>query len=234
MPAPVSVIIPTLNAADRIGPTLGGLASGLTEGLICELILADGGSKDDIAGIADAAGATLVKTAPGRGTQLAAGVAAARGDWFLILHADTVLPDGWPDMLRAHMRARPDRAGWFRLGFDDPGLPARIVAGWANLRSRLLGLPYGDQGLFLPRKLYSDAGGYPAIPLMEDVALARKLRGRMTALPGRVTTGADRYRAEGWLRRGSANLWTLLRYLFGADPETLARSYGAQSNHDNS
>lgn len=101
-----------------------------------------------------------------------------------------------------------------------------VTAGWANLRARLFGLPYGDQGgLVLPRALYEDVGGVPDLPpLMEDVAMARALRGgRLVALDADAATSATRYEKAGWIKRGTRNLWTLTRYLMGADPEALAR-----------
>jgi len=226
MAASLSVIIPTLNAAARIGPCLGALGEALGEGLIAELILADGGSQDAIADVAEASGARLVVAQPGRGQQLCAGIQAARGGWLLILHADSVLGPGWADAVRGHMARHPDRAGWCRLRFDAEGSMPRLVAGWANLRARLLALPYGDQGLLIRRDVYLAAGGYPPIPLMEDVALARSLgRRRLTGIDHPITTGAERYLREGWLRRGARNLATLVRYLAGADPEMLARAY---------
>ncbi|MEO0864971.1 MAG: glycosyl transferase, partial [Pseudomonadota bacterium] len=114
------------------------------------------------------------------------------------------------------------KAGYFRLSFDRGG---RVVARWANLRSRLFGLPYGDQGLLVPRRLYNRVGGYPDIPLMEDVALARALRGQLKPLDAVAVTSADKYRRQGWLRRGTRNLWTLARFFAGTDPETLAAAY---------
>ncbi|HEU0222952.1 MAG TPA: TIGR04283 family arsenosugar biosynthesis glycosyltransferase [Paracoccaceae bacterium] len=231
MPAPVSVIIPTLDVADRIGPCLGALAEGLDAGLLRELILADGGSTDAIEAVADAVGARLVRTARGRGQQLAAGARAARGTWLLVVHADTVLAPGWSRAVLAQIRARPGMAGYFRLRFDAAGIFPRLVAGWANLRSRLFGLPYGDQGLLIPRGLYDRVGGYPEIALMEDVAIARALRGRLCALPAWAVTSAERYRAEGWLRRGARNLGTLARYLLGTPPGLLAARYDRERRH---
>ena len=100
------------------------------------------------------------------------------------------------------------------------------MAGWANLRSRWFGLPYGDQGLLIHRSLYRTVGGYPEQPLMEDVAIARSLgRARLTGLNAVARTGADRYLRDGWLRRGARNLWTLARYFLGASPEALAKAY---------
>ena len=100
-----------------------------------------------------------------------------------------------------------------------------MVAAWANLRSRLFGLPYGDQGLLASRALYDQVGGFADIPLMEDVAMARALRGRMRGVRCRIETGAERYLAQGWVRRGARNLWTLVRYFGGVAPEKLVKGY---------
>lgn len=225
MPAPLSVIIPTLNAADGIGPTLAGLTEGLDAGLILELILTDGGSADDIENVADAAGAVLITGAPGRGQQLARGALAAKGNWLLFLHADTVLTPGWAGAVRAHMQGRSEAAGYFTLRFDARGLLPRIVAGWANLRSWMFGLPYGDQGLLISAELYRAVGGFPDIPLMEDVAISRRLRGRLRPLGHKTITSAARYRRDGWLRRGWRNLSTLILYFAGRSPEQLVQRY---------
>jgi rSAM/selenodomain-associated transferase 2 len=226
MSAPLSVVIPTLNAADRIGPCLGALGEGLMAGLIHELIIADGGSDDAVAELADALGARLVTAPRGRGQQLAAEAQAAHGDWFLFLHADTVLPPGWAAAVRAHMDDGPQRAGYFALRFDTSAPVARLVAGWANLRSALFALPYGDQGLLISRLLYRQTGGYPAIPLMEDVALVRRIgRRRIARLGATAQTSAARYAADGWFRRGWRNLTTLGLYFLGVAPERLARRY---------
>jgi rSAM/selenodomain-associated transferase 2 len=226
MTAPVSVVIPTLEAADRIGPCLGALGDALMDGVIHEVIIADGGSKDSILAIAEETGARVVFAPPGRGTQLAAGAAAARGAWLLFLHADTVLSPGWGAAALTHIRTCPDRAGYFALQFNAPGPAARTVASWANLRAALLGLPYGDQGLLVSRVLYDRSGGYPDMPLMEDVALVRRIgRRRLTRLGAAAVTSAARYGRDGWLRRGWRNLTTLALYFLGADPDWLARRY---------
>ena len=222
MRAPISVIIPTLNAETALPDCLAALMEGLEAGLIRELIVSDGGSSDATGAMAQAWGAEVLEGAPSRGGQLRRGCAAASGDWLLVVHADTVLSPGWSKAVQAHLHR--DTAGWFHLAFDSAGLPARLVAGWANLRSRF-GLPYGDQGLLVPRVLYEAVGGYPDQPLMEDVAIARALRGRLTALDTTAVTSAEKYRRQGWLRRGGRNLWTLLRYFAGAAPGALAQSY---------
>ena len=223
----ISVVIPTLNAASRIGPCLASLSPAVMEAALADVVIVDGGSDDEIEEIADATGATFLKAPPGRGGQLRAGAEAARGDWLLFLHADTALSDDWLDAARAHIGEGAGAAGWFRLAFDggDGERAARFVAGWANLRSRF-GLPYGDQGLLIHRSLYRAIDGHPDIPLMEDVAIARRLgRRRLARLDAIARTSAARYRRRGWVRQGSRNLLTLARYLLGASPEALAEAY---------
>lgn len=224
MPAPISIIIPTLDVADSIGPTLACLYDGMGKSLICEVIFADGGSTDDIAGVAEAAGALLIKTPKGRGPQLQAGAKVAKGRWLLFIHADTILSDNWVAEMGAHLN-RSQKAGYCRLAFDRPGFAPRWIALMANLRSKLFSLPYGDQTLLISKQLYTKAGGYPDMPLMEDVALVRKLHGQLTALPVTATTRSDRYINDGWFTRSRKNLGTLTLYFLGVSPEKLAHRY---------
>lgn len=223
MRAKLSVIIPTLNAASGLERSLPSLAEGLQAGLIRELILSDGGSDDATKQIADAAGAVFLTGPASRGGQLRRGAEVAEGEWLLFLHADSVLPAGWSDAVVAHIPS--GRPAAFQLKFDGVGLMPKLVAGWANLRSHMFSLPYGDQGLLVSRKDYDVAGGFADIPLMEDVAITRALQKRITLLPLAVTTSAERYERDGWLRRGRRNLGLLLRYLCGANPKNLARRY---------
>jgi rSAM/selenodomain-associated transferase 2 len=231
MPAPLSIVIPTLNAAGALPSTLACLVEGVAAGLVRELIVSDGGSDDATCIIADEAGAIVVVGTAGRGLQIRRAAHLARGEWLLVLHADTLLPSGWAEVVQPAMMD-PARAHAFRLSFRSRGIAPRVVAGWANLRSRLFGLPYGDQGLLLSRCLLDEIGGYPDLPLMEDVATARALKGRVGLLGATVSTGAERYEAEGWARRGGRNLRTLARYLAGTDPEILARDYGGPARAD--
>lgn len=225
MPAPISIVVPTLNAEKGLPRTLQSLMPALTSGLVRELLFADGGSEDQTLEIADEVGALVVAGSAGRGAQLQRGVAAAQGAWVLILHADTELEGDWLRAVMRHMETHPDHAGYFQLRFNATGIWPSWVAAWANFRSRWFGLPYGDQGMFLSRDLYDRVGGYPAIPLMEDVALARALRGRTIGLDGTAVTSAERYKTDGWARRGARNLWTLTRYLLGVSPARLAKGY---------
>ncbi|MEM9044161.1 MAG: TIGR04283 family arsenosugar biosynthesis glycosyltransferase [Pseudomonadota bacterium] len=226
MTAPLSIVIPTLNSADRIGPCLGALTAGVFDGLIREVILVDAASEDAIDRIAEITGAKLSISPKGRGAQLAHGATEAIGEWILFLHADTILQPGWIDRVRTHIDRHPDKAGYFDLSFDSEDQMAGLTAAWANWRSRLFALPYGDQALLISTQLYKEVGGHPAIPLMEDVALARALgRRRLLSLKTKVITSAARYQAEGWTNRGWRNLITLLRYRLGTPPEKLVACY---------
>lgn len=224
MTATLSIIVPTLDAEKHLPRCLESLIEGLTSGLIRDLVITDGGSTDSTAEMADAAGATLVTGPASRGGQLRRGVAAARGDWVLVLHADTILSHGWSQAVIDHIRDEGGPA-YFRLAYRESGLMPALVAGWANLRAGAFSLPYGDQGLLMRRTDYDGAGGYPDQPLMEDVALVRALPRPLTRLDAQAITSADRYLRDGWIRRGGRNLWTLLRYRLGTDPERLAADY---------
>lgn len=228
MPAPISVVIPTLNAAAELPGSLGSLMEGLAEGLIREVVISDGGSTDATLRLAEEAGARVISGPASRGGQLRRGCAQARGDWLLVLHADTQLSPGWAAVVGEHLREGhgqgQGQAGYFQLRFRAKGIWPFVVAGWANLRARLFGLPYGDQALLILREAYFAAGEYPDQPLMEDVALVRRLTA-LTELSAQASTSALRYQQQGWLRRGTGNLLTLLRYFLGADPEKLARRY---------
>lgn len=222
MRAPISVIIPTLNAEKTLPHCLAALMEGLEAGVIRELILTDGGSTDDTQKIADNVGSTWVSGPPSRGGQLGRGVQAASGPWLLIVHADTQLAEGWSTAAIAAMTS--PGGYWGCLQFDSSGFSAKSVAGWANLRSRL-GLPYGDQALLIDKDTYDSAGGYPDIPLMEDVALARQLKGRLKPLGAKAVTSAEKYKRAGWGRRGLRNLSILMRYFAGVSPDRLAKAY---------
>ncbi len=221
MPGPMlAVVIPTLNAADSLPATLASLAPGRR--LIEEIVVADGGSADTTAAIAEAAGARVIQAPIGRGSQLRAGAAATAAPWLLALHADSRLGPDWPGAL-----PEDGRAGWFRLRLDDPAPAARRVERLANWRARRLGLPYGDQGLLLPRTLYDALGGYRDMPLMEDVDLVRRIgRRRLAALDAEAATSAVRYRRDGYWLRPLRNLACLSLFLAGMSPERIRRLYG--------
>lgn len=223
--APISVVIPTLNAEMALAPCLGALGEGLNAGLIREVIVTDGGSTDGTLSLAEQAGADVVSGPASRGGQLRRGCVTAQGDWILVIHADSWLEEGWTEAALKHLGGPGDTVGYFRLWFRAKGMAARTVERWANFRAKYFGLPYGDQGILIPRQIYEQIGGYDDIPLMEDVALVRKLRGALVPLDAGITTSAERYEKDGWVRRSLINGRTLLRYLLGADPDRLRRGY---------
>ncbi|MEM6634342.1 MAG: TIGR04283 family arsenosugar biosynthesis glycosyltransferase [Pseudomonadota bacterium] len=226
MRAPISVVIPTRNAEATLPATLASLMPGLEAGLIREVVVTDAGSSDATQRIAEAAGATVVSGPPGRGGQLQRGARTARGDWLFFLHADSVLGPDWTRPTAALVRSEEMTAGYFDLQFDAHGFAPALVARWANIRSRAFGLPYGDQGLLIRRTHYDAVGGYSDQPLMEDVDMARRVgRRALRSLGTHLTTGADRYLRDGWLRRSLANGWLLTQFLAGVSPERLARKY---------
>lgn len=226
MPAPLSIIIPTLNAAADLPLCLESLLPGLEAGLIREVIVVDGGSTDTSRAIAGATGARVIDSAPGRGRQLASGADAARGDWLLFLHADTALSREWTERAGVHIDTRPDQAAAFRLKYRSDARQARWLESRANRRARWLGLPYGDQGLLVSRKLYSECGGYRDVPLMEDVILVRAIgKRRLVILDAEARTSASKYERDGWRKRAWSNAWLLMRFLTGARPEDLAKAY---------
>lgn len=214
----LSVVIPTLNAARTLPACLERLNGAE------DVIVVDGGSTDHTVFIAEQAGARVVTAPQGRGVQLRAGREAARGEWLLFLHADTLLERGWLDAVLTHLRASSERSACFRFRLDDPAWQARLIERGVALRVRLLGLPYGDQGLIVPAALYDSVGGYRPLPLMEDVDLVRRL-GPIEMLPIDAVTSADRWRRDGWLRRSARNLLCLGLYGLGVSPERIAQTY---------
>lgn len=221
----LGVVIPALNAGPGLARTLESLAEGRAV-FDLDILVVDGGSDDDTVAVAEANGAWAIASAPGRGTQLAAGAADVRGDWLLFLHGDTVLAPGWAVELAAFMITGRDRAAYFRLRLDDDAPGARRIERMAAWRCRVLGLPYGDQGLALARDLYAAFGGYPDQPLMEDVYLARRFgRSRLVGLESEAVTSARRYQTGGYWRRPSRNLFCLFLYFMGVPSRMIARIY---------
>ncbi|HQT79362.1 MAG TPA: TIGR04283 family arsenosugar biosynthesis glycosyltransferase [Rhodopila sp.] len=216
----LSVVVPTLNAARLLPATLKAL------GPVTEIVVVDGGSDDGTPAVAAASGARVLTAPRGRGSQIAAGVAAAGGPWLLLLHADTRLSPDWQQAAAAHMARDPARAGYFRFGLDSPDPRARRLERLVAWRSRVLGLPYGDQGLLIHRETLDAAGGIAPIPLMEDVDLVRRLgRRRLALLPAWATTSAERWERDGYLRRSGRNLVCLSLWFAGVPPRLIRRLY---------
>ena len=221
----LSVVIPTAGAEPALPACLAGLGR---VGVAIEIIVAAADADEEAAHAATSAGATVVATARGRGHQLSAGARAARGAWLLFIHADTVLGEGWSREAEAFTaeRGNHERAGVFRLALDDPAAAARRLEAMAAWRSRTLGLPYGDQGLLISRDFYDRLGGYAEVPLMEDVALVRRIgRARLHHFETAALTSAARYRRTGYFRRSALNLSCLALYFLGVPPRWIVRLY---------
>ncbi len=228
--AMISIVIPTLNADARLGDCLNALVTPALDGIVKEVIVVDGGSQDATLAMADSFGTRILTAPPGRGGQLKAGAEAARGDWLLFLHADTVLEEGWAAEANAFARKHSDKAAVFTLQFDAKGFAPRVIASGAMARTRVLKTPYGDQGLLISKALYNQAGGFAALPLMEDVEFIRRLiktKGAdvLCVLRAKALTSAERYERDGYFRRVFKNLTILARYQFGASPEKLVKAY---------
>ena len=223
IPLPVSALIPTLNAAASLPATLAAL-----RGEVAEIIIADGGSMDATPDIARAYGAQVITAPRGRGPQLRAAAEAASQPWLLALHADTCPGAGWQEAVAGFI-ARPEAAtqvGYFRFALDDPAPEARRLEAMVAWRCRWLGLPYGDQGLLIGRDFYQALGGYDSIPLMEDVALIRRIgRKSLVALPADFITSAEKWRRDGWYARSARNLFCLSLWFAGVSPDRIVRLY---------
>lgn len=218
----ISVVIPTLNEESSLPETVAALPDGLAE-----VVVADGGSRDGTCEIARSAGCRVVQTGTGRGVQMNAGAAAATGDVLLFLHADTRLPTRAAAEIRRALETPGVVAGGFRLriGSDDPFLS--LVAATANLRTRATRIVYGDQALFVRRDAFEAAGRFPDFPIMEDVALGRRLKrfGAIALVDACVTTSARRWERENPLYTTLRN-WVLVSlFLLGVSPHVLARWY---------
>ena len=191
--------------------------------MIRELIISDGGSTDKTKFIANEVGAIIVEGSYGRGQQISKGVDKSQGDWILILHADTSLSLDWS--VKLLQKIDKNFAYHFKLKFKSKSFFARILEYWAQIRSKFLSLPYGDQGFLIHRDLLDTVGEFPKIPIMEDVALAGKLKGKIKSLDMIAHTSAEKYHKNGWLRQSMTNFFIVTQYRLGKDPYQLSKFY---------
>jgi rSAM/selenodomain-associated transferase 2 len=192
-----------------------------------ELIIADGGSDDNTVAVAQSLGAQVLKSLPGKALQMNAGAEAARGDILLFLHADTRLAPGFVEQVRDTLSQPGVSAGAFRLSIDGRGVGLRIIEWLAHFRSRVLQMPYGDQGIFVRADMFSSVGGFPVLPIMEDFELVRRLKrkGRIKILPLAAITSPRRWEKLGVLRTTVINQAIIIGYLLGLSPHKLAEWY---------
>jgi len=223
--APLTVVIPALNEAGHLPALLADLARA-PAGLIESCLVVDGGSSDGSARLSALAGARVLQVGGGRGCQLAAGVDHSTAPWLLLLHADLRLAQGWWSAVQRAMAA-PEAPWCFRLGIEGADPALRLVEWGVRLRSGPGQLPYGDQGLLLPRGLLERAGGLRALPLMEDLDLVLRLRRlgpiRDLGLPVRVD--GRRWRRLGVWGTAWRNARLRQAWRRGADPAVLAARY---------
>lgn len=218
------MVIPTLNEAPRLPRLLQDLTALTVEH---QIIIADGGSSDGTIEAAVAQGCSTVSSPPGRGRQLRAGIAESRSDWLLVLHADVRLsPEALHEAELAMGRPEVQAAAW-PLAIPLEGTWFRWVERVAELRWKLLGLAYGDQGLLLRRTLYDATGGYPDSRIMEDVAIARRIArvARIEHFRHPIVVNPRRWTREGRVRGAMRNTALLLLFLVGVEPDRLARWY---------
>ncbi len=217
------IVIPTLDEAKRIGRLIAALRD--LEGEK-DIVVADGGSSDGTAEIARAAGARVVLSPRGRGAQLQAGAAAARGDALWFVHADSRPEPGSLAAIEAALADPAAVGGDFRVVFDGGGRAARSMT-WIYPKLRWLGLSYGDAGIFVRRPAYDACGGFQQRALFEDLDLLRRLRphGRFVHLGHSIATSSRRF--EGWNYPRAWAVWIALQSLYwaGVSPDVLAKLY---------
>jgi rSAM/selenodomain-associated transferase 2 len=223
-PAAVSIIVPALNEERSIAQLLDDVSM---LAVPHEVIVVDGGSTDETAAVAARRGARVLRARRGRGAQLAAGGRAASAPVLCFLHADVRLPADARREIAELAEAQPAGAFAFRFRIDAPGWRYRLIESGTRLRMRLFGLPYGDQGLVVSRADYETAGGYPDLPLMEDVALADALRRVTTiqSLRSELPVSARRWEREGPFTRTLRNWRIMVAYRLGASPHRLGSRY---------
>jgi rSAM/selenodomain-associated transferase 2 len=223
----ISVIIPVLDEEASIGA---GLAQFQSDADV-ELIVVDGGSRDATRKVVDALGQVRWVQAPdtGRAHQMNAGAKEATGDVFLFLHADTFLPEDGLGLIRKSLVNTQVVGGRFQLGLSEDTIGFRLVALFSTLRSRYLGITYGDQGIYVRREVFESVGGFPQLRLFEDSEFCKRVKGlgKFVMLNARVCTSTRRWRKWG-IARTMMWMWMLrLLYVCSVSDQTLSRWYRA-------
>ncbi len=223
----LSIIIPALNESARILEAI----QSARKGLPLEVIVVDGGSRDETAQVAFKAGATVIQAPRGRAVQMNAGAGISRGSHLLFLHADTRLPDGYSVHIRRILNDSA-AAGAFRFGIAQPFSGRRLVEWMTNFRARKLQMPYGDQAIFIRRRDFIEMGGFKPMPIMEDYDFIRRLRrrGRIVIADAATLTSGRRWLELGALRTTLINQLMITGYHCGVTPAKLAEFYRNVNN----
>ncbi|MEQ1696381.1 MAG: glycosyltransferase [Hyphomicrobiaceae bacterium] len=201
----ISVIVPTLNAATTLPATLESLIPAAVQGLVREVLVVDGGSTDATLKIADGYGAVTITGGPLRANRLTVGAQLARFPWLLFIDPDCALDPGWEreaDHLigRIEDGSRSPTAAVFRFALDDTGLEPRSAERLSRWSALLLGLSHAEQGLLIPRSLYTEVGGFKPYPMLENIDLSRRVgRHRLTTFRSTAVSSANRYRQQGYM-----------------------------------
>jgi len=219
----ISIVIPVLNEEKKLSDLLSHLQAFRMQGH--ELIVVDGGSSDNSLMLAQEYADSVIVSIAGRAIQMNSGAAVAKGDVFLFLHSDTVLPDNALQLISAHLQE--PFWGRFDVRLSSDKFIFRIIETFINLRSRLTSINTGDQAIFIDAQFFHSIGGFPEIALMEDVAISKKLKNIASpiCLKQKVITSSRR-----WERRGVVAtvllMWKLrLYYFFGVSPDKLNQLY---------
>lgn len=223
--ARISVIIPTLAEEKGLARTL---TSVLAEDV--EVIVVDGGSADRTCQIAEEMGALVLHAEPGRGRQMNVGAMSATGEILLFVHGDTTLPEGYGAEIRRGLARSGVALGAFSLELRGQSRGLGLISWGANMRSKWLGLPYGDQGLFMGRGVFDSVGGYPQTAIMEDFSLVQAMRkkGRIYVSKRRVVSSGRRWDQRGLFTPTLLNQVIIFGFLLGLSPQRLAKIYGVR------
>ena len=222
-----SIIVPVLNEADQINPLIEHIHS---QGFrrLYEVIVVDGDQQGGTIRIIQDKDVIAITTEKGRGRQMNAGAAVARGEILIFLHADTTLPDNALGKISQTLQDRDYVGGAFDLKIDSDRLFLKYISARASLRSRWNRIPYGDQAIFIRKKYFDQIGGYKEIPLMEDVDLMRRIKKdgkQIVILPDKVRTSARRWESEGALYTTLRNQILVRLFYLGVSPHRLAKYY---------
>lgn len=222
----ISIVIPTYNESAIIERTLKGLIESIS--LEDEVIVVDGLSEDNTKEIVRKFPRVILITSQrGRATQMNTGAGIAKGEYILFLHADVLINEGCIYMLKNRINKDRIQWGWFSIELDSPRLIYRVLEAGANLRNRITGSPLGDHGIFVRRDVFYRIGGFPEIPIMEDLEFVRKIKAisKGVEIKSSVKTSVRRFEDSGVIRT-SLRMWILrILYYLGIPPEKLARYY---------